>query len=154
MNTPVETISWSALEYEHTERSDDWFWALGVIVFASAAASAIFGNYFFALLIVLSGILLGYFATKHPDMVTFELNDKGIKIHDQIYLYQSIKSFWIDQEKPNLFIRSDRIFVPIISVPLESYLVEKVHEIFTVKGVIEEEMKEHPSEKIMDFFGF
>jgi len=154
VNTPLETFSWSALEYEHKERSRDWFWALGVIIFASSATAIIFGNYFFGLLIIISGLLLGYFNTEHPDIVTFELSDKGLKIRDQLYLYPNIKSFWIDREKPTLFIRSERVFVPIISIPLQMEILEAVHDRFVTKGVTEEEMKEHPSEKIMENLGF
>ncbi len=154
MNQPLETISWSALEYEHKERSKDWFWALGVIVFATSATSIIYGNYFFALLIVLSGVLLGYFANKHPDMVDFELSDKSLKIRDEIYPFENIKSFWINREAPTLYIRSERVFVPIISIPLQDEIIEIVHDRFMVKEVAEEEMKDHPSEKIMETLGF
>ena len=49
-----EKINWSALEYEVKERSQDWFWALGIIVATSAVAAIIFSDYFFAGLLVLS----------------------------------------------------------------------------------------------------
>ena len=88
-------LVWSAWEYEEKERSRDWFWALGVIVVTSSLASVIFENYFFAALLVLSGTLLGFFAVKKPDMVTYELNQKGLKIRDRLYPYENIKSFWI-----------------------------------------------------------
>jgi len=154
VNTPIETISWSALEYEHKERSRDWYWALAVIVFASAATSAIFGNYFFALLIVIGGGLLALFSIKQPDTVNYEINDKGIKVSDQLYPYTNIKSFWIDQESPTLFVRTERIFVPIISIQVSPEMMEPIHNIFLEKKVKEEEMAEHPSEKILDKLGF
>ncbi len=150
----METITWSAPEYEHKERSRDWYWALGVIVFASAATSAIFGNYFFALLILIGGGLLALFSIKQPDTVNYEINDKGVKINDQIYLYPNIKSFWIDRETSSLFIRSERMFVPIISIPVEFGMMERLHDIFLEKKVVEEEMTDHPSEKILDRLGF
>jgi hypothetical protein len=49
---PNEKLSWSALEYEEKIRSSDWFWALGIIVVTSSVAAIIFGNYFFATLLV------------------------------------------------------------------------------------------------------
>ena len=68
---PNEKLNWSALEYEEKTRSPDWFWALGIIVVTSSIAAIIFGNYFFATLLVLSGLLLGFFAVKKPDMVHY-----------------------------------------------------------------------------------
>src|SRR5512138_1931804 len=94
-NESDNKLVWSALEYEEKERSRDWFWALGIIVATSAIASIIFENYFFATLIVLGGTLLGFFALKKPDTVVYELNDKGLKIRDRLYPYESIKAFWV-----------------------------------------------------------
>src|SRR5687767_11300806 len=88
-------IVWSAPEYEEKERSQDWFWALGIIIITGALASIIFGNYFFAALLIIAGGLLAFFALKKPDMVVYELNEKGLQIHGRIYPYDSIKAFWI-----------------------------------------------------------
>ena len=43
----------------------DWFWALGIIIIASAVTSIIFENYFFAIPIVLGGILLAVLPIKN-----------------------------------------------------------------------------------------
>lgn len=151
----MEKLEWSALEYEEKEREADWFWALGTIVVASSLAAIIYGNYFFAVLLVISGILLGFFAIKKPDMVSFELNDKGLKVRTRFYPYENIKSFWVQTEpKPVLFIKTERVFMPIIAVPLEESFSTSVRDTFLSKNVPEEEMKEHVSEKIMESLGF
>ena len=157
-----EKLEWQALEYEEKERHPDWFWALGVIVVASSLAAILFGNYFFAILLIVGGILLGVFAIKKPDMVFYELNKKGLKIRNRIYLYEKIKAFWVqkplsDEGKimpPALFIKSERLLVPIFSVPIEESSVVKIHNMMLAHNVLEQEMKEHPSEKIMDSLGF
>jgi hypothetical protein len=153
-------VSWSAPEYEHKERSSDWFWALGIIVVASFGAAVIYGNYFFAVLILLAGILLGFFATKPPGVVEYELNNHGVLIRDRLYPYENIKSFWVATSssrlpsKPTLFIKSERVFMPIISIPIEDAWAEDIADIMLSKNIPEEEMAEHPSEKIMEYFGF
>ncbi|MEX2029201.1 MAG: hypothetical protein WD963_01835, partial [Candidatus Paceibacterota bacterium] len=128
----MEKLEWSALEYEVKERSVDWFWALGVIIVAGALASIIFSNYFFAALLVLAGILLGHFAVRKPDLVFYELNQKGLEIRRRLYPYENIKAFWVQTEhQPHfgmpatemgekflLFIKTERVFMPIISVPI------------------------------------
>ena len=156
----MEKLSWSALEYEEKERSADWFWALGVIVITSSIASIIYGNYFFAVLLILSGGLLGFFAVKKPDIIPYELNEKGLKIGTRFYLYENIKSFWVQtlneelRHKPILFIKSERAFIPILSVPIENDSGSKIRSVMLAKNITEEEMKEHASEKIMEYLGF
>ena len=148
-------LEWSALEYEEKERSTDWFWALGIIVVTSSVASIIYGNYFFAALLLISGVLLGFFAVKKPDLVSYELNNHGLKIRNHLYLYENIKSFWVQiGTKPTLFIKSERVFMPTISIPIEDDKAEDIRSIMLFKNVSEEEMKEHPSSKIMESLGF
>ncbi|MDR3519733.1 MAG: hypothetical protein P4L63_02510 [Candidatus Pacebacteria bacterium] len=160
-NVSSQKLNWSALEYEEKERSMDWFWALGIIVITSSIAAIIFNDYFFAVLLILSGLLLGFFAVKKPDMISYEMNDMGLKIGSRIYPYENIKSFWVQtpqQDKPNtkslLFIKSERIFMPIITVPITEEITEEIHSALSSKGIAEEEMRQHPSEKIMEVLGF
>jgi len=162
-----EKLIWSALEYEEKNRSPDWFWALGIIVTTSSIAAIIFENYFFAALLVLSGILLGFFAIKKPDTVIYEINTKGLKIRNRLYPYENIKSFWIqlgiypDTHLPAvaglksiLFIHSERAFMPILSMPIDERIAEDIYSIMLSKNIAEVEMREHASEKIMEILGF
>ena len=155
----LEKLEWTALEYEERERSQDWFWALGITMFASAAAAFIFGNYFFAILILIGGGLLWFLALKAPDVIHYEINGKGVKIESRIYPYEDIKSFWLEAGGvPKLFIKTERIFMPVITLPLENILGkisgEDLHNIFLTQGTPEEEMRDHPALHIMEFFGF
>lgn len=156
----MEKLEWSALEYEEKERSADWFWALGIIVVTSAIASLIYSNYFFAILVIMGGVLLGFFAIKKPDVVFYELNEKGLKIRDRLYPYENIKAFWVQNSsaeegiRPMVFIKSERAFMPVISVSIPPEYTTKIHTVMKDKKIPEEEMKEHASEKIMEFLGF
>lgn len=153
---PNKKIEWTALEYEEKERGNDWFWALGVIVIAGSIASFIYSNYFFGLLLIVGGALLVIFAVKKPDLVFYELNEKGLKIRSRLFPYENIKAFWVHKEgeKPVLFIKSERAFMPIISMPIKQNLAEEIRNFMLSKNVLEEEIKEHVSEKIMDSLGF
>ena len=151
-----QKLEWTALEYEEKERGNDWFWALGVIVVASSITSFIYGNSFFGLFLIISGILLAIFAIKKPDLVFYEINEKGLKIRNRLFPYKNIKSFWVKNTdlKSTLFIKSERLFMPIISLPIKPDLSQAVRNFMLLGGVIEEEIKEHPSEKIMESLGF
>lgn len=157
----MDKLEWSALEYEERPRSTDWFWALGIIIVTSSVAAIIYGNYFFAVLLILSGLLLGYFAIKKPDVVFYELNNQGLKIRTRLYPYENIQSFWVQvgesgesNLKPLLFIKTERVFMPIIEIPIVEDLAEDIHMVMTSRNIPEEEMKEHASLKIMESLGF
>ncbi len=157
----MESLKWTALEYEEKERDSDWFWALGIIVVTSSLAAIIYENYFFAVLIILSGVLLGFFAKKKPDVVEYEINTRGLRIRTRLYPFENIKSFWIqiphpDENNPKelLFIKSERLFMPVISIPIEISMANEIRENMLDRNIPEEEMREHASEKIMDYLGF
>ena len=148
-------LSWSAPEYEEKNRSRDWFWALGIIIFTSVVASLIYGNYFFAILLLLSGFMLGFFAIKKPDMVYYELSANGLRVGNSLFPYKNIKAFWVqNNEVPTLFIKADRLMLPVISIPIDLEHALEIHETFVSNEIPEEEMKEPPSKHIMDALGF
>src|SRR3989344_861608 len=141
----MDKLEWSALEYEERERSADWFWALGIIVICGVAAAIIFRNYFFAVLLLLSGVLLGFFAVKKPETIFYELNQKGLKIRNQTYPYENIKSFWVQIDlagenklRPTLFIKLERAVMPIVSIPIEDAAAEDIRDIMLSQNVAEE----------------
>lgn len=154
INSNFEILSWTALEYEEKERTRDWFWALGVIIVTASLASIIFANYFFAVLIILSGVMLGFFAIRKPGVIPYELGARGLKAGNRLYAYENIKSFYVQEVHPTLFIKSERIFMPILSIPIASEMMSEVHEIFSAQEIPEEEMKEHISDRIMESLGF
>ena len=53
-----------------------------------------------------------------------------------------------------LFVKTERFFMPIISISIDNNLAEDIHAIMLAQNVPEEEMKEHPSLKIMESLGF
>ena len=157
----LEKLEWDALEYDEKDRGQDWFWALGVVVVAGSIASILFENYFFAALVVISGVMLGFFAVKKPDMIHYEINNKGLKIRNNIYTFDSIKSFWVRTEpkenqinRPALLIHSQRFFFSVISVPIEMESADMIRAIMLEKEIPEEEMQEHISEHLMEVLGF
>jgi hypothetical protein len=155
-------FEWFAPEYEEKEHSDDWFWAFGIIVVTSALASIIYADYFFAALIILAGGLLWFFAKKKPEMVHYELGVKGIKMGTHFYAYENLKAFWVQVgatvENPNalptLFLKSDRWFMPIISIPIENDFAQDIHAVLLSQNIPEEEIREHPYQKIIEVLGF
>lgn len=151
----MEKIEWTLHEYKHQEKTNDWFWALGIIVLASTITSIIYDNYFFAAVILLGGILMWHFSIKKPELVKYELNKDGFKVKNRIYPYKEIKSFHLEEpNKDRLFLKTNRFFVPMLIIPVQEELSLKIKEFILKKKIKEEEMEEHASDKIMDFLGF
>ena len=148
-------LQWSALEYEERDRGNDWFWALGIIIVAGSITSFIYGNIFFGILLIVGGILIVVFSIKKPDLVFYELNEDGLEIRTRLYPYGNIKAFWVQTgESPTLFVRSERFFAPILSIPIKNELANTVRDFMLKEEVKEEKMEEHVSEKIMNYLGF
>jgi len=127
------TIEWYALEYEQYERHPDWFWIMGTAALCIAVGSIYFHNILLAIIIILGTVLLFTYAIKEPKAMLVSLSGEGIRIHNKLYRFDSIKSFWIREETvvPMLVIESSRPFLPHIIVPIVDIAPEKIREFLT-----------------------
>ena len=152
----MDTISWQGYEYDHHEKSSDWFWALGIIALSSAVTAVIFKNILFALLIIIGAFVVALFAARRPHMVHFEINKRGVGIDDRLYPFKTLESFWIEEDEHEhhvLILKSQRVVMPYIVIPLHDEHMEDARNILLTK-LTEEELREPVSHKILEFFGF
>lgn len=149
-------ISWKTEEYTHREKGSDWYWALGVIALCGAVIAVIFNNLFFALFIVTAGVLLGIYANRKPDVIDVAIYEKGISVRDYFYPYEKLKGFSIDIHPLQTFLLfdSERMVLPIISVPVPNNVELEEIEVFLKEKLPETEIQEPASHKIMDYLGF
>ncbi|MDP3875328.1 MAG: hypothetical protein Q8Q22_02310 [bacterium] len=149
-------IEWDAHEYEHKERSPDWFWAVGIISISLAIASVIFGNIILGILILVSVFTLSIFANRPPSTLRVTIDEKGITRGKVRYPYQTLQSFWIDTEHPHkkIILRSEKLLMPLIIVPLGDEVdVEELHE--NLSRFLSEEFHSLPLvERILEYLGF
>lgn len=148
-------LRWSAYEHEHIDRGSDWFWALGVIAVSAALTSMLFGNFLFALVIVVAAVTLGLIARKPPEMHEFEINEKGIRIGRTLHAYDSVISFWVDEdeEKPLLLVDTTTFMAPNLIIPTGDIHPDDIREYLRPRAE-EVPMKEPLAHKILEFFGF
>lgn len=153
--TSSAPIRWRAYEHEHVERTSDWYWALGIFAVCTALISAIFGNFLFAILILVAAATLGVLAQSPPPLVNFELSDRGIRIGETMHRYEEIISFWVedhDADPPILLVDTIKWLSPNFVIPLadmdpkliRAYLTERCEEV---------PMKEPIWHKVLEFFG-
>lgn len=152
----MEPVRFKAHEYAHQPKRPDWFWALGIIAVAGAATSLIFGNFLFALLILVGAFVVSIFAHKQPAEFDFEISEKGISVGNNRYPYQTLESFWVSEvnpDKPLLIVESKRLFMPHITIPLTTTNPKAVRT-FLAKHLKEEEHDNSLSEQIAEWLGF
>lgn len=151
-------LRWSAYEFEYREKTNDWFWAVGIIIVCIASISIIYSNILFAVFIVLAGGFLILTSHKEPRILDFRINEKGFYINDTLYEYSKIVYFWVEHNKhsaPKLLIRLNRSINPILIIPIETD-VENSESIrdYLLDYIPEEKIHEPASQKIMEYLGF
>lgn len=148
-------IEWDAPEHHHTEKNNDWYWAVGIITITAAVISVVLNNVMFAILIVVSAFALVVHAAKRPKVVHIEINDRGIVIDRVLYPFLTLESFWIDaHEFPSkILLKSHKLFMPYITVHIEDVDPEQVRDIL-LNYIAETEHIEPLSQKILERFGF
>lgn len=156
MPSPTFRIEWEAHEYEHKDRSPDWFWAVGIVAVAIAVASTIFGNIIFGLLVLVSAFTLSLYAKKHPETLRITVDEKGVTKNKIHYPFSTLRSFWIDTEHshPKIIFRSEKLFMPLIIIPIGEELdIERLHRILS--RFLKEEPHSLPLvENILEYLGF
>lgn len=149
-------ISWQIEEYSHREKTPDWYWALGVIAVAGAITAVIYHDVLFAILIILSSLILGYYASRKPEIMNVSINEDGIIVRDYMYRFEKLKGFSIEEHfmGNKLLIESSRAVVPILSIPLPENLdTEGLYELLITK--IQNKPISFPvSHRIIEHIGF
>lgn len=150
-------LRWSAYEHEFVERGTEWFWALGIIAVCGAALSILFSDALFAVVILVAAFSFGLLANTPPELATFELSERGIRINGVLHRYDEIISFWVEDEhhhahRPLLLVDTIKFMSPNFIIPIEgidphlvrSYLKKRSNEV---------PMKEPLPHRIVEFFG-
>lgn len=148
-------IAWDAPEHIHTEKNNDWYWAVGIITITAAILAFIFGNIIFGIFIIVGAFALVVHASKPPKIVHYEINDRGVVADNTLYPFLTLESFWIDaHEQPaKILIKSHKTFMPFITIQIEDVDPEKVRDIL-LNYIAETEHHEPLTQKIMERFGF
>jgi len=156
MDEVVNAVTWEAPEHHHIEKGNDWFWALGLLALAGAVAAFVFGNTLFGIVILLGAITMAIFAMNDPNMVTFAVTARGVRVGTTLYPYTTLESYFIDEEHehgPQLLVKSKRTFMPLIILPLPEEYVDDVEDLVAPR-LDEEHLEEPLSHRLLEFLGF
>jgi hypothetical protein len=149
-------ISWRALEYKRKEKTADWYWAVILISLTIIVAAFLTHNALFGILIIISTVILMSFSIIAPKTVEITMNQKGIVVGKEMYPFATLESFWVesaDEDNQKILLKSKKLIMPLISIPLEQHHHLLVRE-FLLQYLPEVEMHEPVSQKIMEGLGF
>jgi hypothetical protein len=157
VSTARQPIEWQAHEYVHFEKTQDWYWVLGLFAVAGAVCAILFNNVLFALLILIAAFVMAIYAGRKPDLVQFSLTQRGVRIHDTLYPFSNLKSFAIVERSPNhipkLILAPKAHLAMHIYIPLENVDVDHIHD-FLLDFILEDEHEEPLIHHFMDWIGF
>jgi len=153
----IDTIEWSAPEYVHKERDNDWFWTIGLIAIVAFGVAIWLHNFIFAIFILISGASLIMFTMRPPQEVTFAIETKGITMGRDLYPWKDIKSFNIKNNDHDsyakLLIETSNHFLPIYTLPFSKEMVNEIKETL-LKVIPRSEINESQSMLFMEKLGF
>lgn len=154
-----ETIefSWDTYEYEHREKSKDWYWALGILVVLGAAIAFISKNLLFGFLILMGGFMIGVFAGKENPPVSIEISRRGVIINGQVVNFSQITSFWLYRNPfgvRKLILKTNRNFSPMVSIPIPDDMPAVDLRDFLIEFVPEQELQESFVDLLSEKIGF
>ncbi|MDB5187853.1 MAG: protein of unknown function with transrane region [Candidatus Kaiserbacteria bacterium] len=148
-------LQWSTYEHEHVEREDEWYWGMAIIAVSLAVVSVIFGDLFFALVIIMAAVSLALVSRHPPELTHFEISDRGVRVGRHLHRYDEIIAFWVEDEHeaiPLLLIDTIKPLTPNIIIPIVDVDSHQVRALMKEHSN-EQFMKEPLAHKILEFFG-
>lgn len=115
-------VSWETWEYQPLERSKTWYLIGGAITTALLIYSIVIANYLFAIIVLMTGVIMLLNGMRHPKREQVHITDMGIVVGDSFYDYKIIKEFALVYEPPmvkNLYIDFNSVLRPMVSIQLE-----------------------------------
>lgn len=148
-------LSWETPEFFPKERTNDWYWALGIIALAIIVTSILLNNILMAVFLIIATFTIFIYAKKKPEIITIQITDDGVKAGRNLYPYSLLKAFYINDNAliPELLLKSESVLNSIIIIPIPKTDPEKVRSTLTYY-LSEEEIREPLSQKLMEYLGF
>jgi hypothetical protein len=140
-NTQPLLLSWNASEFMEHEKSSTWYVYLFFITIVIGA-----GIYFLTkdkittAVIVIAGVVFGYFGARKPKNVNYQLDGDGIMIGQKFYDYNSFKSFALidDSHAPSLVLIPLKRFMPSLALFYDRKDEKKIMDILSIRLPLEQ----------------
>lgn len=114
-------LQWTVPEYEQHERNLGWYIFMLIVGLLLVGYALFTGNFLFALIIVLSAIILFLQSQQHAPKIPFKICELGIIINNRFYPYAELADFYLIYNPPEvktLFVETKSSLRPRLRVPL------------------------------------
>lgn len=152
----IRGVTWEAYEHNHTQKTSDWFWVLGIVTVAVTVVAVLLGNTLFGILLFIAGLVTALHARLEPKVIPFAVTQRGIRIDDKLYPYSTLESFFIDEENvfgPQMLVKSEKLFMPLLILPLPEEYIDEIEDLLASR-LPEERLEEPIATKLLEFLGF
>jgi hypothetical protein len=132
--TSAQYLQWEIPEYRVPKRSKNWYVIAGILLvfallscfFAIKSWRLVFlgtqSNFIFALILIMSAILMYFNEKRPPLMLTIKLDSDGVKVGQKFYDYSAFKNFCVlyrpKQSIKKLYLEFKNTARPRLSIPL------------------------------------
>ena len=118
-----EIIGWEVPEYDKHERTKAWYITASIIAVLLLLYSFWTANFLFAVIIIITSLVIILHDGREPDMVRFSITDEGVVIGRKFYDFDEIKDFAIvykpKQGVKNLYFEFKNALKHRLSIPLQ-----------------------------------
>jgi len=153
-------ISWRVDTHEHQERSNDWYWGLGLVTIAGAGLAVFFGNALFAVIILLGLGSLGVLIARGPREHEVRVTSRGLHMDGTLYRWSGVDSFWVEDERAlpagrqaHLLVTTQGILHPQLIIPIGDLNRARNLREYLRRIVKEEEQEPHLGHHVVQMFG-
>ncbi len=118
-DTNTVLVSWTASEYIQHHKPASWYVGLVVaVVFLSGLIFLFTRELVSTIVVLVVGLLFGIFASREPEVRTYQLTPSGLMISDKFYPYDTFKSFSVHDEDAirSIYIIPMKRFMPGITL--------------------------------------
>ena len=152
-----EAINWRAAEYQYVQKDVGWYLLVGLVALVLIILSLLWGNFFFAVFILIAAATIMFFAKRRPRVFNFKITDKGVAIGENIfYDYEHLDGFAV-RERPEkldeIILKRKSVLNPYVKVPIDSVLAGKAKNVLAGK-LPAVEYEESLIEIVAEWFGF
>lgn len=148
-------VEWRASEYVHHEKGPMWFMVLAGITVVGVVLALIFQQWTFAFLIIVMGVAVGFFASRPPQEIHYQIGRDGITVGPKTFSYSQFRAFGITTEGAFYVarLRPTKRFMPGVSLIFAEEHGEKIFDSLAAR-LPSEEIHPDPIEQFMRWLRF
>mgnify|MGYP000963290559 CR=1 FL=1 len=155
-------IIWEEYHYVHFEKSTDWKWSVGIVSATFAIVAFLVGSLTFGFLILVSTLVLFIHALQPPHLLRFEINQTGIRVDQEKWDFNQLRSFWIEDNREHhihsrILFKTNGILstLLVLPLPLETDQID-IEDLREELSKVLPEVRTHETlfQRVLEYFGF